>query len=68
MYNLEAVQNVISTLKGIDIDGETMQYILKEVGMEEQMLRQLVMTSNANALEEVISEWQTCYGEELEIQ
>ena len=68
MYNLEAVQNVISTLKGIDIDGETMQYIIREVGMEEQMLRQLVMTSNANALEEVVSEWQACYGEILEIQ
>jgi hypothetical protein len=27
----------------IDIDGETMQYILKEVGMEEQMYKQLVM-------------------------
>jgi hypothetical protein len=31
-------------LKDIDVDGETMQYILNKVGMEEQMLRQLIMS------------------------
>lgn len=35
------VEMVINTLRSIDIDGETMQYILKQVGMEEQMLHQL---------------------------
>ena len=35
------VDEVISTLKDIDIDGETMEFILKEVGMEEQMQHQL---------------------------
>jgi len=35
------VDAVIGTLKGIDVDGETMQFILKEVGMEEQMQHQL---------------------------
>ncbi len=35
------VEMVINTLKEIDVDGETMEYILKEVGMEEQMLHQL---------------------------
>ena len=35
------VEMVINTLRGIDVDGETMQYILKQVGMEEQMLHQL---------------------------
>ena len=35
------VKDVIQKLKDIDVDGETMQYILKEVGMEEQMLKQL---------------------------
>jgi hypothetical protein len=32
------------TWKGDSIDGETMQYILKELGMEDQMLKQLVMS------------------------
>jgi hypothetical protein len=39
------IQQVINTLRQIEVDGETMQYILRQVGMEEQMLRQLVLTS-----------------------
>lgn len=35
------VQMVIKTLKEIDVDGETMQHILEQVGMSEQMLQQL---------------------------
>ena len=35
------VEMVIKTLKDIEVDGETMQYILEEVGMDEQMLHQL---------------------------
>lgn len=35
------VDMVIKTLQEIDVDGETMQYILEKVGMEEQMLHQL---------------------------
>jgi hypothetical protein len=47
MENLKVqrVHEIISMLKEIDVDGETMQYILRHVGMEEQMLRQLVLTS-----------------------
>lgn len=37
----QKVESVINTLKEIDVDGETMQYILQQVGMEEQMLHQL---------------------------
>jgi hypothetical protein len=37
----KAVEMVIKTLQDIDIDGETMQYILEKVGMDEQMLHQL---------------------------
>ena len=29
-------------LRDIDVDGETMQYILQKVGMEDQMLKQLI--------------------------
>jgi len=36
------VEMIISTLKNIDIDGETMEYILDEVGMSDQMANQLV--------------------------
>jgi len=39
----EFVKDIIAKLKVINVDGETMQHILKEVGMEEQMYRQLVL-------------------------
>jgi len=35
------VEMVIKTLQDIEVDGETMQYILEKVGMDEQMLQQL---------------------------
>lgn len=38
----EFVKDIIAKLKVIDVDGETMQYILEQVGMEEQMLKQLI--------------------------
>jgi hypothetical protein len=36
------VKEVIAKLQAIDVDGEAMQYILKRVGMEDQMLKQLI--------------------------
>jgi hypothetical protein len=36
------VKDVIQKLKDIEVDGETMQYILQQVGMEEQILTQLL--------------------------
>jgi len=36
------VETIISLLNEIDVDGETMQHILERVGMEEQMLKQLL--------------------------
>lgn len=36
-----AVHHIIDMLRTIDIDGETMEYILEQVGMQGQMLHQL---------------------------
>jgi len=47
---------VIQFLKEMDVDGETMQYILEQVGMEEQMLRQLVMQAGPEHLRDLIKE------------
>ena len=47
-HQLEHAEAVISRLKAIDVDGETMQYILEKVGMEYQMHRQLIMTAPAD--------------------
>ena len=48
MENLKVqrVHEIITMLRDIDVDGETMQYILKKVGMEDQMLKQLISTAD----------------------
>ena len=47
---------IIQFLKEMDVDGETMQYILEQVGMEKQMLRQLVMQAGPEHLRDLIKE------------
>ena len=55
-YHPGMVEEIISMLRHIEVDGETMQYILEKVGMTDQMLRQLVMnnphTDTSDLLEE----------------
>ena len=60
-YTCNRVEEVVSilrslTLKGDCVDGETMQYILERVGMEDQMLRQLMLTQPINDVEYVWEE------------
>jgi hypothetical protein len=45
------VNNIISQLKDIEVDGETMEYILRQVGMEEQMLKQLFAQSTNDEID-----------------
>jgi hypothetical protein len=52
----EFVKDIIAKLKVIGVDGETMQYILKEVGMEDQMLRQLVMSNPESDTKDLLEE------------
>jgi hypothetical protein len=54
--NHNIVKDIIAKLKVIDVDGETMQYILKEVGMEDQMLRQLIMSSTESNTKDLLEE------------
>ena len=49
-------KSVIAQLKSMDVDGETMQYILEQVGMEWQMLRQLVLTASMEQVEYLLEE------------
>jgi phosphoenolpyruvate synthase/pyruvate phosphate dikinase len=39
------IELVVAVLKGLDVDGESMQYIIEQVGMEDQMKKQLGGTS-----------------------
>jgi hypothetical protein len=42
MMNKSIVPVVIAALKEINVDGETMEHIINEVGMRDQMIKQLV--------------------------
>lgn len=46
--NEQVVERVINMLNNIEVDGNTMQYILKKVNMEDQMLRQLIMSTGSD--------------------
>jgi hypothetical protein len=50
------VNQVINILREIEVDGETMQYILEKVGMQDQMLRQLVMSQPIGEVEYMFKE------------
>lgn len=50
-YNENAA---IEMLQGVD--GETMEYILREIGMEEQMLRQLILSAPMEQVEYLMEE------------
>ena len=45
------VQVIIDMLNRMDVDGETMQHILKETGMQYQMLGQLMKTCDIEDVE-----------------
>jgi len=49
-------EEIISKLKEMDVDGETMEFIIESVGMRDQMLRQLVMIADAEDVEELLEE------------
>jgi TfoX/Sxy family transcriptional regulator of competence genes len=57
MNNDEVViKSIIQDLSLIGVDGETMQHILKETGMEWQMLRQLMLTMPIDQVEYLMEE------------
>ena len=45
VLGMTKVDAVIQYLNAIEVDGETMEYIIEKVNMREQMLRQLIMSS-----------------------
>lgn len=47
----EIVNNIISQLTYIEVDGETMEYILRQVGMEAQILKQLFAQTTKDEVE-----------------
>lgn len=50
------IQDVIKWFQANEIDGETMENILREIGMEWQMLRQLMLKAPMEQVEYLIEE------------
>jgi len=51
-----SADHIIEHLIAIDVDGETMHYIIEKTGLSYQMLRQLIMLAGDNELNYVLSE------------
>jgi len=57
MMNKEAkLSTIIELCRDIEIDGETTEYVLRAIGMEDQMLRQLVLNADWDKLNYLIEE------------
>ena len=52
----EKLSTIIELCNEIDIDGETLEYIIRAIGMETQMLRQLIMKAEMSAVQELVEE------------
>ncbi len=51
-----SADHIIEHLNAIDVDGETMEYIVNGVNMSHQILRQLIMKSSDFDLNNIIAE------------
>jgi len=52
----EKLSTIIELCNEIDIDGETLEYIIRAIGMETQMLRQLIMSAEMSAVQKLVEE------------
>ena len=52
----EKLSTIIELCNDIDIDGETLEYIIRAIGMEEQIRRQLIMSAEMSAVQELVEE------------
>jgi hypothetical protein len=52
----QVVKEIIAKLRAIDVDGETMQYIIEQVGMSDQMSRQLIMSNPESNTKDLLEE------------
>ena len=55
-YNQDRADYIVQELMKMDVDGETMQYIIQQVGMEHQMLKQLLMTAKWQDIDAILDD------------
>jgi len=63
--HLDAIDKVVKTIRENEFDGETMEHILRETGMEQQMLRQLVLKATIDEISELICEKMELIGKDI---
>ena len=51
-----AIEAVILALKQLDCDGETMEHILNQTGLSDQIFRQLVLKADEEVLNQLVQE------------
>ena len=47
---------IIKQFKEMEVDGETMQWFIQQVGMEHQMLKQLLMTAKWQDIDAILDD------------
>ncbi len=59
-------QEIINALK--EVDGETLEHIIREIGMEDQMLRQLVLKSDTHDVYVLLGEKMMLLNDIVELE
>lgn len=52
----EILDRIIQQLKHFEVDGESMEYIIRGTGMDVQMLQQLIMGGNVHTIRHFLDE------------
>ena len=55
-HNQDRADYMVQELMKMNVDGETMQYIIQQVGMEHQMLKQLLMTARWQDIDVILDD------------
>lgn len=63
----QILKNVILILKAMDVSGEKMEQLIRDLGMEDQMLRQLAMKSDIDTLDQLIKEKRELDGDKTQV-
>ena len=63
---MSILKNVTEILKAMDVNGETMEQLIRDLGMEDQMLRQLAMKVDIDELRELMDEKERLEGEKIQ--
>ena len=64
---MSILKNTIKILKSMEIDGETMEQLIRDLGMEDQMLRQLALKVDVDSLKQLIEEKERLEEDKIQI-